>query len=144
MFSFKTLSNQNGPERKLNTVSVNSACMDFQPISFKKVSLFERACVSNCCLCHGHIFAKFRRAYPSLHWGTGCYRWSPDSPHMVPRWSPQSLGGHTWVNRVSLPIGQWGHWPAGLLRVILLPMIWLIQHVVAFDIQLYLRFNGMN
>ena len=28
----------------------------------------------------------------------GCYRWSLDSAHMVPRWSQQSLGGHTWVN----------------------------------------------
>ena len=33
-----------------------------------------------------------------LQWSTGCYRWSLDSAHMVPRWSQQSLGGHTWVN----------------------------------------------
>ena len=37
-------------------------------------------------------------AHIPLQWYTGCYRWSLDSAHMVPRWSQQSLGGHTWVN----------------------------------------------
>ena len=123
MFSFKSLSNQNGLKRKLNTVSIKSACIGFQPIS-SKVSLFKLwACQQLFCFFSRATFLQNSGAHTHLEWDTGCYRWSPDSPHMVPRWSPQSLGGHTWVNRVPLSIGHWGHW-WGWLRVILLSMMY--------------------
>ena len=74
-----------------------------------------------------------------LQWSTGCYRWSLDSAHMVPRWSQQSLGGHTWVN-LSKVKGSLNNW-TWLLRVTFSMLcMWLSKLISVFALlHLYFR-----